>query len=178
MVTNGVGLADMSVLSKFEVTGPEARAFVDALGCNTAPREGRIGLTYALSPAGGTEAEFTVAALPGDRFYITSAAAAEMRDDDLMRAHAGGFDVTVTRETEDWAVIALMGPKAAEVLRRVTDAPFGPWMSLREMTVAGIPLGRTGGPGDIAACALYLAQPGSYINGQVIAVDGGRHLGF
>jgi NAD(P)-dependent dehydrogenase (short-subunit alcohol dehydrogenase family) len=45
-------------------------------------------------------------------------------------------------------------------------------------TVAGIPLGRTGGPGDIAACALYLAQPGSYINGQVIAVDGGRHLGF
>lgn len=45
-------------------------------------------------------------------------------------------------------------------------------------TVAGIPLGRTGGPGDIAACALYLAREGSYVNGQVIAVDGGRHLGF
>jgi pteridine reductase len=45
-------------------------------------------------------------------------------------------------------------------------------------TVAGIPLGRTGGPADIAACVLYLAGAGSYINGQVIAVDGGRHLGF
>jgi pteridine reductase len=45
-------------------------------------------------------------------------------------------------------------------------------------TVAGIPLGRIGGPEDIAACALYLAGAGSYINGQVIAVDGGRHLGF
>jgi len=45
-------------------------------------------------------------------------------------------------------------------------------------TVAGIPLGRVGGPEDIAACALYLAGAGSYINGQVIAVDGGRHLGF
>ncbi|HUG98028.1 MAG TPA: pteridine reductase [Gammaproteobacteria bacterium] len=45
-------------------------------------------------------------------------------------------------------------------------------------TLAGIPLGRTGSPGDIAACALYLAREGGYINGQVIAVDGGRHLGF
>jgi pteridine reductase len=45
-------------------------------------------------------------------------------------------------------------------------------------TLADIPLGRTGGPADIAACALYLAREGSYVNGQVIAVDGGRHLGF
>lgn len=45
-------------------------------------------------------------------------------------------------------------------------------------TVAGIPLGRTGGPEDITACALYLAREGGYVNGQVIAVDGGRHLGF
>lgn len=45
-------------------------------------------------------------------------------------------------------------------------------------TLAGIPLGRTGGPEDIAACAVYLATVGSYVNGEVIAVDGGRHLGF
>jgi pteridine reductase len=45
-------------------------------------------------------------------------------------------------------------------------------------TVAGIPLGRTGGPDDIAALALFLATTGSYVNGQVIACDGGRHLGF
>jgi pteridine reductase len=45
-------------------------------------------------------------------------------------------------------------------------------------TLAGIPLRRTGTPQDIAACVLYLAGPGAYVNGQVIAVDGGRHLGF
>jgi pteridine reductase len=45
-------------------------------------------------------------------------------------------------------------------------------------TLAEIPLGRTGRPEDIAACALYLACEGRYVNGQVIAVDGGRHLGF
>jgi pteridine reductase len=45
-------------------------------------------------------------------------------------------------------------------------------------TLAEVPLGRTGGPADVAACALYLAREGRYVNGQVIAVDGGRHLGF
>ncbi|WP_206202917.1 pteridine reductase [Thioalkalivibrio sp. XN8] len=45
-------------------------------------------------------------------------------------------------------------------------------------TLAGIPLKRTGAPADIAACVLFLAGAGSYVNGQVIAVDGGRHLGF
>ena len=48
----------------------------------------------------------------------------------------------------------------------------------KQATLQGIPLGRTGRPADIAACAVYLAGVGSYINGQVIAVDGGRHLGF
>jgi pteridine reductase len=48
----------------------------------------------------------------------------------------------------------------------------------KEATLQDIPLGRTGKPADIAACALYLAREGSYINGQVIAIDGGRHLGF
>jgi pteridine reductase len=41
-----------------------------------------------------------------------------------------------------------------------------------------IPLRREGQPGDVAACVLYLATTGSYVNGQVIAVDGGRNLGF
>lgn len=41
-----------------------------------------------------------------------------------------------------------------------------------------IPLRREGQPADVAACVLYLATAGSYVNGQVIAVDGGRNLGF
>jgi dimethylglycine dehydrogenase len=139
-VTTGVGLADMSVLSKFEVKGQGARAFVDALGCNLAPKLGRTGLTYALSPAGGVESEFTVACVAEDHFYLTSAAAAEMRDDDLLRVRGVGFDVQIARVTEDWAVIALMGPKAAAVLARLSDDPVGSWMSVREMTVAGIRL--------------------------------------
>lgn len=40
------------------------------------------------------------------------------------------------------------------------------------------PLGRIGCPQDMAGLALFLASPAtSYMTGQVIAIDGGRHLG-
>lgn len=40
------------------------------------------------------------------------------------------------------------------------------------------PLGRIGSPADMAGLALYLVAPASkYMTGQVIAIDGGRHIG-
>ena len=40
------------------------------------------------------------------------------------------------------------------------------------------PLGRIGSPEDMAGLALYLASNASkYMTGQVIALDGGRHIG-
>ena len=41
-----------------------------------------------------------------------------------------------------------------------------------------IPLGRPGEPRDIAECVLYLVSGARYITGQVIAIDGGRSLGW
>ena len=41
-----------------------------------------------------------------------------------------------------------------------------------------IPLGRCGSPADIAGCVLFLVRDADYVTGQVIAVDGGRSLGW
>ena len=139
-VSEAVGLADMSVFSKFEVTGPDARAFVDALGANRCPNVGRIGLTHALSPAGGTESEFTVTVLAEDHIYLTCAAAAEERDEDLLRARAVGFEVTVANVTDAWGVLGLMGPKSRSVLESLTSDDLGTWLSTREIIIAGIPV--------------------------------------
>jgi pteridine reductase len=41
-----------------------------------------------------------------------------------------------------------------------------------------IPAGRVGQAADIAGCVLYLARDASYVTGQIIAVDGGRSIGW
>ncbi|MEL7464761.1 MAG: FAD-dependent oxidoreductase [Pseudomonadota bacterium] len=132
-----VAMADLSVFSKFEVTGPDVAHFLEALGANRAPKPGRIGLTHALTPAGGVLSEFTVARLAEDRAYLTSAAGAEEIDLDLLTARAAGFDVEVANVTEEIAVIGVMGPKAQDALADLADMP---WLTVREAIVEGAPV--------------------------------------
>lgn len=48
-----------------------------------------------------------------------------------------------------------------------------------QQTILGqIPLGRPGAPSDIAGAVLYLVRDADYVTGQVIAVDGGRSVGW
>lgn len=44
--------------------------------------------------------------------------------------------------------------------------------------LAQVPLARAGDPADIAGCVLYLVRDATYVTGQVIAVDGGRSVGW
>ena len=41
-----------------------------------------------------------------------------------------------------------------------------------------VPLERAGEPDDIASCVLYLLRDAPYVTGQIIAVDGGRSIGW
>jgi pteridine reductase len=48
----------------------------------------------------------------------------------------------------------------------------------REIVLKQIPLKRVGEPADVAGCVLYLARDAHYVTGQIIAVDGGRSIGW
>jgi pteridine reductase len=48
----------------------------------------------------------------------------------------------------------------------------------RASIIRQIPLQRAGSPEDIAGCVLYLVRDARYITGQIIAVDGGRSIGW
>ncbi len=135
--TNRVAMADLSVFSKFDVTGPDVTGFLAALGANRAVKPGRIGLTHVLTPAGGVLSEFTVSRLTESHAYLTSAAAAEEIDLDQLNRVAAGFDVTVANRCEDLAVIGVMGPKSPEVLPQLAAMP---WLTALETEVAGIPI--------------------------------------
>lgn len=46
----------------------------------------------------------------------------------------------------------------------------------RERLARATPLGRLGDPGDVTAALLYLLEGGDFMTGEVVTVDGGRHL--
>ncbi len=48
----------------------------------------------------------------------------------------------------------------------------------KEAILGQVPLGRAGDPEDIANAVLYLAHEAGYVTGQIIAVDGGRSIGW
>jgi pteridine reductase len=48
----------------------------------------------------------------------------------------------------------------------------------RETILKQIPLARSGQPEDIAGCVLYLVRDATYVTGQIIAIDGGRSIGW
>ena len=143
-VRDSAGLGDLSAFAKFDIAGPGANALLNRLGANRPPqRVGRIGLTHALTPAGGVASEFTVTKLAGDHYYLTSAAAAERQDEDLLRRHAAGFSgVQVANRTEELGILAIMGPNARALLSGLTDTDLSdaafPWLTAAEINVAGI----------------------------------------
>jgi pteridine reductase len=48
----------------------------------------------------------------------------------------------------------------------------------RQSILEQIPMGRAGDPTDIADCIVWLVRDAGYVTGQVIAVDGGRSIGW
>jgi len=140
--TSAAALADLSVFSKFDVTGPETEAFLQSLGSNRPPGVGRVGLIHVLTPQGGTLSEFTVAMLNKEHAYLTSAAAAEEIDLDVLNEHARGFEVTVHNRTEELAAIGLMGPASRKILSTVTDVNLDndvfPWLTVQQIAIGGV----------------------------------------
>ncbi len=138
-----VGVLDLTGFAKYDIGGPDAEAFLNRICANRMPRRiGGIALVHLLSPGGRILSEMTVSRLAEDRFYALCAAAAELRDLDLLTQGIDpGERVRVENVTEDRGVLVLSGPRSRDVLERLTDAPLDntafPWLCARDITVAG-----------------------------------------
>jgi dimethylglycine dehydrogenase len=145
-VRERVGLQDLTGFSKFEVSGPGAEAFLDRLVANRLPqKQYRIGLAHVLTHKGGIAAEFTITRLGPDRFYLISAAAANRHDYDLLVKNAPADGSVVLRDvTLDNGVLVIAGPRARDVLQKVTDADVSnaafPWLSGKDIVIGTAPV--------------------------------------
>jgi dimethylglycine dehydrogenase len=145
-VRERVGIQDLTGFSKFEVSGPGAEAMLDGLVANRIPKKtGSTALAHMLTPTGGVRTEFTITRLGPQRFYLISAAAAETHDYDLLwRALPKDGSVRLDDLTMAWGVLVIAGPKARDVLAKVTrddvsNAAF-PWLTAREILIGLAPV--------------------------------------
>jgi glycine cleavage system T protein len=141
-----VALFDESSFAKIEVAGPGAAEFLEGLCDNRVARAvGAITYTQMLNSRGGIECDFTVARVGEERFQIVTGTAFGNHDRAWMRRHlpAGG-GVQLADVTSQWACFGLWGPRARDVLAPLTTQDLGneafPYMSLREIDVAGVPV--------------------------------------
>ncbi len=145
-VTSGVGYADLSVLSKFEIKGPGTREALDSLGARRAPDPGRIGLMHVLTDERGVQSEFAVSMIADDRAWLTSAAAAEQIDETILEEGCRGHDVALKNVTDSFGVLAIVGPRSPELIRQLANSgqKFSieafPWMTCKRVLLAGIPV--------------------------------------
>jgi aminomethyltransferase len=76
-----------------------------------------------------------------DRHYLTvTNAANHERDLAWMQEHARDFDVDVIDRIDDFAMLAVQGPRARELVRARSDGHLPPRMHACERSVAGVPM--------------------------------------
>lgn len=146
-VRRGVGMFDASTLGKIEIVGPDAAEFLNRLYTNAwtkmAPGTCRYGLM--LSEAGFVWDDGVVARLAADRFHATTttggAAAVLAHMEDYAQTEWPDLRVWLTSITEQWAVIAVQGPRAREVIAPLVEGIdlAMPHMAVREGLVCGVP---------------------------------------
>jgi dimethylglycine dehydrogenase len=144
-VRERVGIMDVSAFTKVEVSGPDARSFLDGLIPNNMPkREGGAILTHLLNERGRVEAEITIVKFAEGSYYLVCAAFFEQRLLDHLSKHNKGdqiADITVSNRSTSWNALTLQGPNSRAVLAQCTDHSLSnadfPWLTARYITIAG-----------------------------------------
>ena len=124
-VRSGVGLYDMSSFGKLRVEGRDAEAFLNRVcGADLSVPVGKIVYTQFLNRTGGIEADVTVTRLSETAYLVVTPAATRLADETWMRRHLGEAHVVITDVTAGEGVLAIMGPKARDVLQAVSPNDF------------------------------------------------------
>ncbi len=141
-VRNRVGMFDASTLGKIEVVGKDAATFLNRLYVNNWANLGVNRSRYGilLRDDGFVYDDGVIARLAADRFHVTTTTGGAARVfammEDYIQTEWTDLSVWITSTTEQWAVVAVQGPRARDVLASlVTGIDLSP-SALPHMAVA------------------------------------------
>ena len=143
------GLFDASTLGKIEVVGPDAATFMERMYVNAWAKlkPGRCRYGVMLGENGFVMDDGVVGRLAAERFHVTTTTGGAARVlatmEDYLQTEWPDLKVWLTSTTEQWAVLAVQGPRAREVLEPLTDLDISaeamPHMAVAEGRFLDIP---------------------------------------
>ncbi|MFG5120014.1 sarcosine oxidase subunit alpha family protein [Methylorubrum sp. POS3] len=149
-VREHVGIFDASTLGKIEVVGPDAAEFMNRMYVNPWAKlaNGRCRYGLMLKEDGYILDDGVVARVSDTCFHVTTTTGGAARVlahmEDYLQTEWPDLQVFLTSTTEQWAVIALQGPKARQVIEPLVEgidlSPQAfPHMAMRTGTICGVP---------------------------------------
>jgi aminomethyltransferase len=123
-VRTGVGIFDVSHMGDIRLAGPQALAAVQHISMNDASRlaVGQAQYSALLYPQGTFVDDVIVHRLGEDEYLLVINAGTREKDFNWVRDNTLQFDCKVENLSDDFTQIAIQGPKAVDVLQKLTDA--------------------------------------------------------
>jgi aminomethyltransferase len=156
-VREAAGLFDVSHMGEVEVSGANALAFIQQLTINDVAKlvDGQVQYSAMCYPEGGVVDDVTLYRFNESRYLFCVNASNTDKDFAWMQqvlADSAINDVTLTNRSDEFAQIALQGPKAATILSSLTDVVLADlvYYHFCEGSVAGVEMiiSRTGYTGE------------------------------
>jgi len=138
-VRRDVGVFDVSHMGEVETRGPQARELLQGVLSNDLSKLAVGGAQYSLicrEDGGVLDDTFTYRPAP-DRYLTVTNASNHERDLAWIAEHADGLDCEVLDRAADYAMLAVQGPRARELVAARTDGELPPRMRTAELPVAG-----------------------------------------
>ncbi|MHB1567714.1 MAG: glycine cleavage system aminomethyltransferase GcvT [Solirubrobacteraceae bacterium] len=153
-VRRAAGVFDVSHMGQVETRGPDAQGLLQRLLSCDLRRLAEGGAQYGLlcDERGGVIDDVMTYRLADCHYLTVTNAANHELDLEWIRSHSGGFDADVVDRRDEFAMLAVQGPGARELLARLADGPLPSRNHCCQRTLAGVPMlvcatGYTGEPG-------------------------------
>jgi aminomethyltransferase len=123
-VRTGVGIFDVSHMGDIRLAGPQALAAVQHISMNDASRLaiGQAQYSALLYPQGTFVDDVVVHRLGEDEYLLVINAGTREKDFNWVRDNTRQFNCKLEHLSDDFTQIAIQGPRAVNLLQKLTDA--------------------------------------------------------
>ncbi|MCM2451690.1 sarcosine oxidase subunit alpha family protein [Agrobacterium vitis] len=146
-VRTNAGICDVSMLGKIEICGPDAAEFLNRVYCNAFLKlpvgKARYGLM--LREDGFIYDDGTTSRMEDNRYFMTTttayAAGVMNHLEFCAQVHWPELDVRLASVTDQWAQMAVAGPKSRAILQKLVDEDISneafPYLAAKDVSLLG-----------------------------------------